>query len=96
MEYILKTNNLEKRYKKNIVLNNLNINIETNSIYGLIGKNGAGKTTLIRIITGLQNPTKGDYSLYGVSYQDKEIKNIRTRISAIVETPTIYMNLTAK
>lgn len=96
MEYILKTNNLEKRYKKNIVLNNLNMNIETNSIYGLIGKNGAGKTTLIRIITGLQNPTKGDYSIYGISYQDKEIKNIRTRISAIVETPTIYMNLTAK
>jgi len=96
MEYILKTNNLEKRYKKNIVLNNLNMNIEENSIYGLIGKNGAGKTTLIRIITGLQNPTKGDYSLYGVSYQDKEIKNIRTRISAIVEIPTIYMNLTAK
>ena len=96
MEYILKTNNLEKRYKKNIVLKNLNMNIETNSIYGLIGKNGAGKTTLIRIITGLQNPTKGNYSIYGVSYQDKEIKNIRTRISAIVETPTIYMNLTAK
>ena len=96
MEYILKTNNLEKRYKKNIVLNNLNMNIEENSIYGLIGKNGAGKTTLIRIITGLQNPTKGNYSLYGVSYQDKEIKNIRTRISAIVEIPTIYMNLTAK
>ena len=96
MEHILKTNNLEKRYKKNIVLNNLNMNIEKNSIYGLIGKNGAGKTTLIRIITGLQNPTKGNYSIYGVSYQDKEIKNIRTRISAIVETPTIYMNLTAK
>ena len=96
MEYILKTNNLEKRYKKNIVLNNLNMNIEENSIYGLIGKNGAGKTTLIRIITGLQNPTKGNYSIYGVSYQDKEIKNIRTRISAIVETPTIYMSLTAK
>ena len=96
MEYILKTNNLEKRYKKNIVLKNLNMNIETNSICGLIGKNGAGKTTLIRIITGLQNPTKGNYSIYGVSYQDKEIKNIRTRISAIVETPTIYMNLTAK
>lgn len=72
------------------------MNIEENSIYGLIGKNGAGKTTLIRIITGLQNPTKGNYSIYGVSYQDKEIKNIRTRISAIVETPTIYMNLTAK
>ena len=74
IDRILKTNNLTKKYKRTEVLNNLNMNIETNSIYGLIGKNGAGKTTLIRIITGLQNPTKGNYSLYGVSYQDKEIK----------------------
>lgn len=96
MEYVLKINNLEKKYKHNEVLNNLNMKIEKGSIYGLIGKNGAGKTTLIRIITGLQNPTKGDYSIYGVSFKDKEINNIRSKISAIVEIPAIYMNLTAK
>lgn len=96
MEYVLKINNLEKKYKHIEVLNNLNMKIEKGSIYGLIGKNGAGKTTLIRIITGLQNPTKGDYSIYGVSFKDKEITNIRSRISAIVEMPAIYMNLTAK
>ena len=96
MEYILKINNLEKRYKQSKVLNNLNMHIEKAAIYGLIGKNGAGKTTLIRIITGLQHPTKGDYSIYGVSYKDKKINNIRSRISAIVESPSIYMNLTAK
>jgi len=96
MEYILETNNLCKKYKHTEVLNNLNMKVEKGAIYGLIGKNGAGKTTLIRIITGLQQPTKGDYSIYGVSSKDKEITNTRSRISAIVETPAIYMNFTAK
>ncbi len=58
MEYILQTNNLEKRYKNFKALDNLNINVEKGAIYGLIGKNGAGKTTLIRVICGLQRPTK--------------------------------------
>lgn len=96
MEYILKINNLEKRYKKNIVLKNLNLNLEKGAIYGLVGKNGAGKTTLIRIISGLQQPTSGNYFLYNTSYQDKSINDIRSKISAIVEYPAIYMNLTAE
>lgn len=96
MEYILKIKKLQKSYKKNQVLSNLNMQIEKGAIYGLIGKNGAGKTTLIRIITGLQKPNNGEYQIYGVSYKNKEIENIRSRISAIVETPALYMNLTAK
>lgn len=54
MEVVLKTNNLEKKYKDYRALNYTNIHIEKGSIYGLIGKNGAGKTTLIRIVCGLQ------------------------------------------
>lgn len=96
MEYILKTNNLTKKYKRTEVLNNLNMKIEKGAIYGLIGKNGAGKTTLIRIITGLQSPTKGEYKIYGVSSKDKEINNLRNRVSAIVEVPALYQNLTAE
>lgn len=96
MEYILKIKKLQKSYKKNQVLSNLNMQIEKGAIYGLIGKNGAGKTTLIRIITGLQKPNNGEYQIYGVSYKNKEIENIRSRISAIVETPALYVNLTAK
>ena len=96
MEYVLKTNNLTKKYKRTEVLNNLNMKVEKGAIYGLIGKNGAGKTTLIRIITGLQSPTKGDYKIYGISHQDKKINNLRTRVSAIVEVPALYLNLTAE
>ncbi|MDN5342208.1 MULTISPECIES: ATP-binding cassette domain-containing protein [Oceanotoga] len=48
----LKVENLTKKFKKIKVLNNLNISIESNGIYCLLGRNGAGKTTLLKIISG--------------------------------------------
>lgn len=96
MEIILETNNLEKKYKDFKALNHTNIHIEKGSIYGLIGKNGAGKTTLIRIICGLQEPTNGGYTIYGVSNSSSNITNVRKRMGAIIETPSIYGEMTAK
>ena len=96
MEYILETNNLEKNYKNFKAISDLNIHVKKGAIYGLIGKNGAGKTTLIRLICGLQNPTSGTYSIFGVKNTDKKILRERERIGAIVETPSIYVNMSAK
>lgn len=96
MEYVLKTNNLEKRYKDFKALNHTNIHIEKGAIYGLIGKNGAGKTTLIRIICGLQKATSGSYYIYGVDSNSNNIDNVRKRIGAIIETPSIYGEMTAR
>lgn len=96
MEYILETRNLEKRYKSFKALNGLNMHIEKGAIYGLIGKNGAGKTTLIRLICGLQKKTNGDFKLYGISAKNKEISKARKRIGAIIETPSIYLDMTAE
>ena len=96
MEYILKTNDLVKRYGRYEALNGLTMNVPKGSIYGLVGKNGAGKTTLIRLICGLQNPTSGEYSIYGVSNKQKEIIQSRHRMGAVVETPAIYLDMTAE
>ena len=41
MEYILKTNSLEKRYKDFAALNGLTMSVPKGSIYGFVGKNGA-------------------------------------------------------
>ena len=96
MEYLLETDNLAKYYKDIKVLNNLNIHVKKGAIYGLIGKNGAGKTTLIRLICGLQKPTKGTYSIYGVKNTDKKITDLRKRMGAIIEIPSIRQELSAK
>ncbi len=96
MEYILETHNLEKRYKEFKALSHLNMHIKKGSIYGLIGKNGAGKTTLIRLICGLQKPTTGSYTIYGISNKSQKIMETRKRIGAIIETPSIYLDMTAE
>lgn len=96
MEYVLRTNSLSKNYRHFKALNELSMNVPKGSIYGFIGKNGAGKTTLIRLICGLQNPTGGDYELYGIKNTDKNIIKSRRRMGAVVETPSIYMDMTAE
>ncbi len=96
MEIVLETNNLEKRYKDFRALNHTNIHIEKGAIYGLIGKNGSGKTTLIRIICGLQEPTNGSYTIYGVDNSNSNIASVRKRMGAIIETPSIYGEMTAR
>lgn len=96
MDYVLRTNALCKSYKHFKALNGLSMNIPKGAIYGFVGKNGAGKTTLIRLICGLQNPTSGSYTLYGRENTDKEIVKSRRRMGAVVETPSVYLDMTAE
>ncbi len=95
MEYILKTNNLKKYYRNFKALDGLKMNVPKGSIYGFIGRNGAGKTTLIRLVCGIQYPTDGELSLYGVNYTDKKISQSRRRTGSVVETPALYTDMTA-
>lgn len=96
MDYVLKTNSLCKRYWHFKALNGLTMNVPKGSIYGFVGKNGAGKTTLIRLICGLQHPTSGEFELYGIKNTDKTISKSRRRMGAVVETPSIYLDMTAE
>lgn len=96
MDYVLRTNALCKKYKDYKALNGLSMNVPKGAIYGFVGKNGAGKTTLIRLICGLQEPTSGGYMLYGTRNTDKEILKARRRMGAVVETPSIYLDMTAE
>lgn len=95
MEYVLTTSGLSKHYGRFKALDGLNMNVPKGSVYGFIGKNGAGKTTLIRIICGLQEPTDGEYTLYGKSNREKGIERSRRRMGAVVETPSVYLDMTA-
>lgn len=96
MEYVLTTNALCKHYKNFKALDGLSMHVPKGAIYGFVGKNGAGKTTLIRLICGLQPATCGDFVLYGVKGTDREIGKARRRMGAVVETPSLYLDMTAK
>ncbi len=57
---IISCNNIDKVYKKKQVLHDINLELEENKIYGLIGRNGAGKTTLLSILSAQNPATRGD------------------------------------
>ena len=95
MEYVLQTNALCKNYRKFKALNSLTMNVPSGAIYGFVGKNGSGKTTLIRLISGLQPESSGSFTLYGAKNTSSEIYAARRRMGAVVESPSIYMGMTA-
>ena len=94
-DYVLRTFGLSKKYKNHFAVKEANINIKKGDIYGFVGENGSGKTTIIRLITGLIFPTAGGYELFGVPNTSREIINARKKVGAIVETPSIYSNMSA-
>ena len=96
MEYVLTAEHLSKTYRRFRALDGLSLRVPKGAIYGLVGRNGAGKTTLIRLFCGLQAPTAGEYTLYGVSSRSRDIVRARRRMGAVVETPSIYGGLSAR
>ena len=94
MEYVLTTENITKRYRGFTALEGLSMHVPKGAIYGFVGRNGAGKTTLIRLICGMQFPTSGEFSLYGIR-NTENIGKSRRRMGAVVETPSLYLDMTA-
>ena len=95
IKYSICVSDLRKKYKEKEVLKSVTFSVPKGAIYTLLGSNGAGKTTLLRIICGLQEATFGDYSLYGISSRKHEILNARKEMGAVIETPAIYLDMSA-
>lgn len=95
-DYVLTCDALDKRYGNFYALCRLSMHVPQGSIYGFIGKNGSGKTTLMRVICGLSHPTAGSYTLYGITSRDKNICRSRRRMGAIVESPAVYLDMSAE
>ncbi len=91
MDMILKTVNLTKRFNQQTVVNNVSINVERNSVYGLLGENGAGKSTILKMISGILKPTCGTIEINSHAWSREDLHHI----GVLIETPPLYENLTA-
>lgn len=65
MSILLKCDHLTKYFGKKIILNQVNLQLESGHITGLLGPNGSGKTTLIKMINGLLTPSEGEITFCG-------------------------------
>ncbi len=96
MDFVLETKNLSKSYGHSHALSGVDMHVPKNSVYGLVGRNGAGKTTLMRVVTGIQRESGGSYSLFGVDNKDKKIVKERKRVGAMIESPSIFLDISAE
>ena len=87
----IEINNLSKTLDNNIILDNINMILESGNIYGFIGRNGSGKTMLLKVICGFVKPTSGtilinDENALANNYFNNEIR-------ALIEKPNFINNL---
>lgn len=90
---VVRVENVTKRYKGNIVLNDVSLEIEKATVVGLIGRNGSGKTVLMKCICGLIAPTSG--SIYVNEKCVGRDCDIPDNIGLIIENPGFLPNFSA-
>jgi ABC-2 type transport system ATP-binding protein len=88
---ILKTSSLSKNYGSIKAVQNLELEISSGEVYGILGPNGSGKTTTLGMILGIINPSSGNYQWF----DQIPLKNALYKIGAIIELPTFYPYLSA-
>ena len=95
MDYIITTEQLTKKYKNFISVNNVSLHIRKGSIYGFLGPNGAGKSTTMKMLLGLTAPTKGSFAIDGKQFPGDRIAILK-EIGSFIEAPSFYANLTGR
>lgn len=91
----IKTTNLTKKYKKETVVNNLNLEIEEGQLFSLLGVNGAGKSTTIKMLSCLISATDGDAFLLGDSIKKDSIK-VKEKINVSPQETAVAPNLSVR
>lgn len=83
--------NLTKRYGKNLVLNNLSLELEKADVWALVAPNGTGKTTFLDCITNLITYQSGQITVNGIDNRDNAIFK---KLSYLQDSTILFPNLT--
>lgn len=94
MNYAVETRGLSKVFGKTQALRDVNIALEENKIYGLLGRNGAGKSTLIKLLTAQLFPTAGEIKIFGET--PYENARVLSQICVIKESGTFLKEMKAR
>ncbi|MHA2610915.1 MAG: ABC transporter ATP-binding protein [bacterium JZ-2024 1] len=91
MKAVISLQAVHKNYGKTRALDGINLEIHSGEIFGILGPNGAGKTTLLLLLAGVEEPTSGTITLWGMSTENLAI---RSRIGFLPETFSSHEFLT--
>jgi len=88
VDYIIKVENLVKRFGELAAVNDVSFGVEPGEIFGFLGPNGAGKTTTINILCTLLSPTSGRASIDGLDVARRQ-NQVRQKIGLVFQDPSL-------
>lgn len=92
MTNLIETHKIVKKFKDQLVLDEINLHVPENKVYCLLGPNGAGKTTLMKILTGMISASSGKVDFAGHEWTRSDLADI----GSLIENAPLYGNLTAQ
>jgi len=94
---VLRAENLIKKYKKRIVVNDVSVQVTQGEIVGLLGPNGAGKTTSFYMIVGLIKPNGGQIFLEDQNITELPMyKRAKLGIGYLAQEASVFRKLTVE
>ena len=93
---MIKIKNLSFKYKKNIVLKNISLEIKKNDFIGIIGPNGAGKSTLMKCLSGFLKNIEGEIFIKNKIIGKHDKIEIAKRIAVVVQQPYFEFDFSVK
>ena len=91
---MLKIDHLTKRYGDTVAVNDLDFEVKPGVVTGFLGPNGSGKSTTMRVILGLDHPTKGRVTIGGKEYHD--LKDPLREVGALLDAKAVTPGRTAR
>src|ERR1700751_1770367 len=76
MPPVVALNRITKAYENKIAVNDLSLQIDSGTMFGLLGPNGSGKTSSIRMMIGITIPDSGSVSLFGKPYARESLQRV--------------------
>ena len=92
MDYAIQINDIKKSYDSIAAVDGVSFEVETNTVFGLVGPDGAGKTTLIRILCGLIDSDSGTGTILGKNIL-KDRDKIKNDIGYLSQKFSLYVDL---
>jgi len=83
-----------KAYNGKIVLDSIDIKVNSGDFITLIGPSGCGKTTLLKLINGMVKPTEGEVVVYGESISDTDLIELRRKIGYVIQNVALFPHMT--
>ena len=91
---MIEINNIHKNFSGLHAVNGVSFNVEDGEVLCIIGPSGSGKSTLLRCINQLEKPDMGNVSIDGELITDKNIRQVRTKMSMVFQNFNLFEHLT--